>query len=74
MRHHTIYGGKTKALISSCCAVTAQLICVFGFACADCWFSDLALIFQMTQRLDMYAEELAEAIKPDYVPPVIKEN
>ena len=28
---------KTKALIS--CAVTAQLICVFVFAYANCWFS-----------------------------------
>ena len=28
---------KTKALIS--CAVSAQLICAFGFAYADCWFS-----------------------------------
>ena len=29
---------KTKALISY--AVTAKLICIFIFACADCWFSD----------------------------------
>ena len=28
---------KTKALISF--AVTAKLICSFGFAYADCWFS-----------------------------------
>ena len=28
---------KTKVLIS--CAVTAQLICVFVFAYANCWFS-----------------------------------
>ena len=28
---------KTNALIS--CAVTAQLICVFVFAYANCWFS-----------------------------------
>ena len=28
---------KTKALIG--CAVTAQLICVFVFAYANCWFS-----------------------------------
>ena len=33
-------GGITKTLIS--CAVTAQLICVFGFAYADSWFSDAA--------------------------------
>ena len=31
---------KTKMLIS--CAVTAQLISVFVFAYADCWFSDAA--------------------------------
>ena len=30
---------KTKVLIS--CAVTAQLICAFGFAYANFWFSDL---------------------------------
>ena len=29
---------KTKALIS--CPVTAQLICVFVFANANCWFSN----------------------------------
>ena len=28
---------KTKALIS--CAITGQLICVFVFAYANCWFS-----------------------------------
>ena len=31
---------KTKALIR--CAVNAQLICVFVFAHADCWFSGAA--------------------------------
>lgn len=30
--------------------------------------------FRMTQRLDMYARELAEAVKPDYIPDVVKEN
>ena len=30
-------GAKTKELISF--AVTAKLICTFGFAYADCWFS-----------------------------------
>ena len=35
-RDCTIHVAKTKALIS--CAVTAQLICVFVFAYADCWF------------------------------------
>ena len=39
-RHHAIYGEKTRALISS--AVTAQLICAFGFAYADCCFSGVA--------------------------------
>ena len=34
---------KTKALIS--CAVTAQLICAFVFAYADCWFSYAAAHF-----------------------------
>ncbi|KAL8571481.1 Beta-ureidopropionase [Nucella lapillus] len=27
--------------------------------------------FRMTQRLEMYAEELTEAVKPDYQPPVV---
>ena len=36
----TIRVAKTKALIS--CAVTAQLICAFVFAYADCCFSDAA--------------------------------
>ncbi|XP_076453415.1 beta-ureidopropionase-like [Babylonia areolata] len=30
--------------------------------------------FRMTQRLDMYAAELTEAVKPDYKPPVVKET
>ena len=30
---------KTKMLVS--CAVTAQLICGFVFAYANCWFSDV---------------------------------
>ncbi|KAK6191513.1 hypothetical protein SNE40_003180 [Patella caerulea] len=30
--------------------------------------------FRMTQRLDMYAKELTEAVKPDYQPNIIKEN
>ena len=34
----TTCAAKTKKLIS--CAVTAQLICVFVFAYANCWFSD----------------------------------
>ena len=36
-RDCTIHVVKTKALIS--CAVTAQLICIFVFAYANCWFS-----------------------------------
>ena len=32
----TIHVAKTKMLIS--CAVTAQLICIFVFAYAGCWF------------------------------------
>ena len=36
-RNCTIRVAKTKALISF--AVTAKLICAFGFAYADCWFS-----------------------------------
>ena len=36
-RHCTIRGVKAKVLVS--CAVTAQLICTFGFAYANCWFS-----------------------------------
>ena len=35
-RDYTICVAKTKTLIS--CAVTAQLICVFVFAYADCCF------------------------------------
>ncbi|XP_041348264.1 beta-ureidopropionase-like [Gigantopelta aegis] len=30
--------------------------------------------FRMTQRLDMYAAELTEAVKPDYKPHIIKET
>ena len=39
-RDSTIRVVKTKMLIS--CAFTAQLICVFVFAYADCWFSNAA--------------------------------
>ena len=48
---HTIYMymAKTKALIS--CAVTAQLICAFAFAYADCWFSlDMAQIINIPKK------------------------
>ena len=37
MRKCIIRVVKTKALISF--PVTAKLICVFVFTCADCWFS-----------------------------------
>ena len=37
-RKCTIRVAKTKALISF--AVTAELICAFVFAYADCWFSN----------------------------------
>ncbi|XP_053695432.1 beta-ureidopropionase [Sabethes cyaneus] len=30
--------------------------------------------FQMTQRLPLYADSLAQAIKPDYKPQIVKEN
>ena len=40
MRDSTIHAATTKMLIS--CAVTAQLICIFVFAYADCWFSNAA--------------------------------
>ena len=40
-RNCTIGVAKTKALSS--CAVTAQLICAFGFAYADCCVSDAAV-------------------------------
>ena len=38
-----IGAAKTKALIS--CAVTAQLICGFVFAYANCWFSYAQMLF-----------------------------
>ena len=31
-------------------------------------------LFQATSRLDMYAEELSNAVKPDYKPHVIREG
>ena len=30
--------------------------------------------FQMTGRLEMYARELAEAVKPNYSPNIVKED
>ena len=44
---------KTNVLIS--CAVTAQLICTFVSACADCWFSYAAThIFVFPGVCDTY--------------------
>ena len=49
-RDCTLCVAKTKALIS--CAVTAQLICAFVFAYADCWFSNaVAHIYLSVSRL-----------------------
>ena len=50
-RLYTICAAKTKTLIS--CAVTAQLICVFVFAYADCWFSHAGahIFFSVCVRL-----------------------
>ena len=42
-RDCTIRVAKTKALIS--CAVTAQLICVFVFAYANCWCYHVSHVF-----------------------------
>ena len=42
---------KTKALIS--CAVTAQMICVFVFACANCWFSHAKAHIIMRRHQDI---------------------
>ena len=44
-----ICAAKTKALIS--CAVTAQLICVFVFAYADCWFSGAVAHFKLSSDM-----------------------
>jgi len=31
------------------------------------------MLFQMTARYDMYAKELADAVKPDYKPQIVYE-
>ena len=51
-RNCTVSVSKTQVLIS--CAVTAQLICAFVFAYADCWFSDAAARIQL---LDDFPDE-----------------
>ena len=48
----TSYEAKTNALIS--CPVTAQLICIFVFAYADCWFSDAAAHFTLLLLISNY--------------------
>ena len=47
-RNSTIRVAKTKALISF--AVTMKLICVFVFACANCWFSHEAAQILLLQK------------------------
>ena len=52
---------KTKTLIS--CAVTAQLICVFVFAYANCWFSHAAahVTFLISEQGEIAEEEEEES-------------
>ena len=45
---------KTKALISY--AIGAWLICAFGFAYADCWFTDAAAQVFKTYIFSMVPE------------------
>ena len=45
---------KTKALIS--CAVTAQLICVFVFAYANCWFS---YVKALNESMELHFNEIS---------------
>ena len=47
-RDCTIRVAKTKMLIS--CTVTAQLLCIFVFAYAYCWFSHEAAHFILSQH------------------------
>lgn len=35
--------------------------------------SKVDVLFQMTGRYEMYARELAEAVKPNYSPNIVKE-
>ena len=48
---------KTKTLIS--CAVTAQLICVFVYAYANCWFSHVT--FLISEQGEIAEEEEEES-------------
>ena len=45
---------KTKALIS--CAFTAQLICVFVFAYANCWFSHAHAHLYLSNSCSLWLE------------------
>ena len=57
-RGTTIRRVKTKVLISF--AVTAKLICAFGFAFADCWFShEVAHMF--SESLEIYHNMIKKA-------------
>ena len=61
----TIHVAKTKSLIS--CAVTAQLICVFVFALAFCWFfgaeaHEKCLLDMYIADCDVYRCNISEAV------------
>ena len=64
----TIRVAKTKVLISY--AVTAQLICAFVFAYADCWFSDtvahIVQIFMYEQWSHGVQSCVLESIRSKY--------
>ena len=75
-RDCTICVAKTKVLIS--CAVTAQLICTFGFAYADCWFSYatariypvnlLAVTAQLSSPLPFCYSDITDPLFHDSIP------
>ena len=54
---------KTKVLIS--CAVTAQLICGFVFAHANCWFSDAAALLSFKNRDVSFYDEHQIVYSPE---------
>ena len=56
---------KTKALIS--CAVTAQLICTFVFAQADCWFSHIQNIAMLKKELHVDAKNVLKSIEMKFL-------
>ena len=57
---------KTKALISF--TVTAKLICTFGFAYADCWFShEAAHILNKSENASHYSQVLTLIITQDFI-------